>query len=364
MDNLSKSVNPFALKILPFVLEGERGNSLFSPLGLFVILCSLAEGASGETANLINSFLNAGKPGGLAEAYGGWIEGLPAPNETLFLSLANMVMIRDDFDVTRDYLERLTGEYGFFAAVRKFDSAALDEINRWVGETTRGKITKILDKLLPDEKMVLANSIYFVGQWESRFQHEATENADFHCADGRTSKVPMMFLRANLRYYGCPQYQAVDLGYVGGRFSMTAVLPADGESPDQVFAGCLDRGIPFGKEPVYGELRLPRFEMDAGMDAGVILKKAGLEQIFSDQADFTGMNPRGDLNAGRMVQKSILSVDESGTIAASVTAATMQFRGMTLKKSEFTMTCDRPFIAAVFDNQYRLPILFAKIAVL
>ena len=63
---------------------------------------------------------------------------------------------------------------------------AMDAINAWAGEKTHGRIDDIIqEELDPGTRMVLANALYFLGDWEEPFKAEETYDEEFHTALGR-----------------------------------------------------------------------------------------------------------------------------------------------------------------------------------
>lgn len=57
---------------------------------------------------------------------------------------------------------------------------AMADINRWVRSQTKGRLTNILDlPPAPSTKLVLANSMYFLGNWEFPFDPRTTQTRPF-----------------------------------------------------------------------------------------------------------------------------------------------------------------------------------------
>lgn len=80
--------------------------------------------------------------------------------------------------------------------------------------------------------MVLVNAIYFMGNWEYKFDPENTHKMDFHNAVTSTTKnekikVDMMLLYQKLNYTDLPDFDAVALRlpYKNSDISMMIILP-------------------------------------------------------------------------------------------------------------------------------------------
>ncbi|NPV00990.1 MAG: serpin family protein [Brevinematales bacterium] len=342
--------------------SGNSGNIVFSPFGIYLLLAALNEGASGKTAEILSAFLGIGSPEPVrAEAVRFFTFPSRRTSESL-LTIANLFLIKNTFNVSENFLLTIREYYRFYAERSAFDSAVLTTVNKWASENTGGRINEVLRALTPDEVMVLVNSILFTGQWETPFQSGATRQGNFTNLDGTISGANMMFLRDEMEYYHCADYSAVRLKYTGGRFSMIFLLPEADASGGGIFSTVLSDGIPFPKGGSYGELRAPRIGLSNEINADEILKKAGLANLFSPDANLTGINPDGMLNANRVIQRNSLSVDEAGTIAASVTAATVAFRGMNPRKPDFSITCDRTYYLLLRDEVFGVPLIAARVA--
>jgi len=67
-------------------------------------------------------------------------------------------------------------------------------------------------------------------------------------------------------------------------------------------------------------LTLPRLTLESElMELKTPLKEAGLDSLFSNNADLSGFSGRRDLKADRIIQKVKLEINERGTEAAAAT---------------------------------------------
>jgi serpin B len=82
----------------------------------------------------------------------------------------------------------------------------------------------------------------------------------------------------------------------------------------------------------------------------------GTPAAFGDAADFSGMEPQGELSIADVVHKAFVSVDEAGAEAAAATAVIMVTRTM-LPPEPVVVKVDRPFLFLTRDIETG-PILF------
>ena len=71
------------------------------------------------------------------------------------------------------------------------------------------------------------------------------------------------------------------------------------------------------------------------------LRKLGVQQIFTDKADFSPWTPLDTLQLAAVRQKACVEVTESGTTAAAVTYGELEEESSALTR---TLYLDRPFL--------------------
>ena len=74
------------------------------------------------------------------------------------------------------------------------------QARRW--EQTRGRIKDLFPASVLNTltRLVLANAVYFKGQWDKQFAKSATADEPFRPAGGAAVKVPMMHLTGRFGY--------------------------------------------------------------------------------------------------------------------------------------------------------------------
>ena len=74
--------------------------------------------------------------------------------------------------------------------------------------------------------MYLINAIYFKGTWLYQFDSSATKPDDFYISPTTPMKCMMMNQKDTLNYFASEDFQAAELPYENGDFSMIIILPA------------------------------------------------------------------------------------------------------------------------------------------
>jgi serpin B len=225
-------------------------------------------------------------------------------------------------------------------------------VNNWVSTETDGLITNILPNAnYAAVVAVIANVIYFKGQWSTAFDPSQTAAAPFTLGDGTQVSVPMMHQSATYGYLQGANFQAVRIPYGQGRFSMLVVMPSAGTSLDSFVAsltpdmlsgwvGQLQTGL--------GNLSMPKFTATFAASLVQPLTTLGMQAAFcaDAQASFPGL---GLVCIQDVEHKTVVEVDESGTVAAGATTVTIGPTAVELPL--FTLTLDQPFLYAIRDDK-------------
>ncbi|NEP39785.1 MAG: hypothetical protein F6K25_14945 [Okeania sp. SIO2G4] len=223
-------------------------------------------------------------------------------------------------------------------------------INNWVKDKTEGKIEKIIQKLEPEDVMVLLNAIYFHGNWEEQFSEYSTKDMPFYLANGTQKQHPIMFQSSRHLYYENQYFQAVSLPYKKGLVSMYIFLPREQVSLEGFYQVLNQKNWENWMkqfESYEVNLGLPTFKNEYEVTLNNMLKSLGMQIAFQGgRADFSGMS-REKLFISEVKHKTFVEVNETGTEAAATTSVII-----TLESEVITvdMLVNRPFFFAIRDN--------------
>jgi serpin B len=91
-----------------------------------------------------------------------WMTSLIDPERRVELAVANSMWIRDGFEVRQPFIDWNRTHLLAEVAQRDFDDpATVREINDWVADATRGRITDLVAGLDPLDWLLLINALYF-----------------------------------------------------------------------------------------------------------------------------------------------------------------------------------------------------------
>ena len=353
--------NVFAFDLLKAVSQNKEfagKDFMVSPLSISFVLGALDNGATGQTSEEILDVL--GFEGRTVEDINEYsrniLHGCTEVDNLVDVEFANAVVVKEGYDLKDGFRNALENYYDAFVRSMKFDDEAIDAINDWCNEQTKGLIPEIIDKIPENARLFALNSIYFKGAWEYRFEKEDTKKESFTSIDGSSSKTWMMHMEGWLDYSSNDTWSTVRLPYGNGSYSMYVLLPHEGISVNAVMEGLDGKTWEIEKNRMRSckvDLKLPRFETASDINLVDIMKSLGMERAFNpDMAEFGDMfeNESG-IFLGILKQKSMIIVNEEGTEAAGVTLGGSMVTGfMPPENKPQTFHADRPFVYLIQEK--------------
>jgi serpin B len=352
----------FAAKLHPkFGRPAE--NNFYSPFSLLTALGMTAAGARGDTQVALKELLDAPANPTSANKYFGSlvaeVQGDGSERE-YDLATANALWVQDGMALNPTFAETISDDYG--GALNKVDykgnpAAAIDQINRWCGEQTKGKIPTIVSGQDVNglTRCVLTNAIYFKGRWANRFDKERTYDDTFH-APGGDVQTPMMHHDGTFNYGKTATFKALEMDYRGGSLAMLFVLPhvalADIEGDlTAVYEGAV--GCLHETDDVM--VTVPKFTIETEYKLEEPLIELGAGIAFSPECDLSGLTTEAKLKLTQVCHKAFVEVNEEGTEAAATTAVVAGLESM---RAVPEFVADKPFLFFI-RNKASGTVLFA-----
>jgi serine protease inhibitor len=343
--------NTFGLNLFQNLNSGATGNVAIAPISVAMALQIVYNGAGGATQQGMAQTLQLGSLStqDLNNDNAALQGSLMNPDPAVNLTIANSLWTHLDTNPVPAAFTQMDQTY--YGATVGDLAGAPDNVNSWVSTETNGLITSILPPgNYASVVAVIANVIYFKGQWSTEFDPNQTAPAPFTLMDGTQVSVPMMHESATYGYLQGANFQAVRIPYGAGRFSMLVVMPnaatnlsslVAGLTPDMLngWVGQLQTGM--------GNLSMPKFTATYGTSLVQPLTTLGMQAAFcgDPQASFPGL---GLVCIQDVEHKTIVEVDESGTVAAGATTVTIV--PTAVEEPLFTLTLDHPFLYVIRDD--------------
>jgi serpin B len=363
-----------------------QANLFLSPFSLSTALAMTLAGARGETATEMEQVLHLDlPPGQLHPAFHVLTERLrsrvsparapedqpassaPAGNELL---TANALWSQSGEPVVADFQALIQANYQgslFPIDFRQDTLHALQTINQWVADQTRGKIKDLLrpDHVPPTTRLILTNAIYFKGLWATPFDPKATAPAPFQVSAEESVSAPFLNQTNTFDYIATNNAQVLELPYQGDALAMAIILPrkADGlaELEASLSAKALQTTLA-GLKPQKVKVSIPKFMLSATADLAKVLESLGMSRAFRpDQADFSGITGDREFVISAVVHKAFVEVEERGTEAAAATAV-VGVRSSAMPRPIPTFRADHPFLFLIRDRESGAILFIGRLA--
>ncbi len=366
--------NAFAVDLYA-QLRSQQGNLFFSPESISTAFAMAYAGARGQTATEMQKVFHFTlPPERLHPAMGALLAQMNAQHKGYELRVADAIWAQQDASFLPGYLKLVQSDYGagFHRVNFKLSpDLARTTINQWVEKQTNDKIKDLVGPgvVTPATRMVLANAIYFKGDWLDQFDNDSTQKEEFHLSATQFVMTPMMHRTGGYRYYDGGTFQELELPYAGNEMSMVVLLPKQRDglpALEQAFtAGTAGEWIQ-KLEPVDKViLTFPRFTMTQQFELSGALSAMGMPQAFSGAADFSGMTGKPDFTISAAIHKAYIDVNEKGTEAAAATFIGMRATAMRAPMPEpppIVFRADHPFLFILLDTHSGSMLFLGRVA--
>ena len=353
-DSFVNGSNSFGLSAAK-LLYNQNENIAFSPASIELALCMTREGAGGQTADEMKKAL--GLETLTDEQITAACRLLMWRANTGGMEAANAIWLSSDYTFAERFVDTCTKDY-MADAYPLVIPGAMDAINAWADEKTHGRINDIITEEFNDEtKIVLANALYYLGDWEMPFEANNTYEREFSAPSGKV-KTDFMHSDRQVPYYQNDDFFMISLNFKSGedqgRYAMAFLLPVEGSSigdmltvlDADIFATALDGAA---KQEVW--IRLPKFEFSFFTKLKETLISMGMLSAFDEiDADFSPMTQeKNALFISEVLHKCYIRVDELGAEAAAVTAVAAADGAAMIEEEPPKFYADRPFLFAIYS---------------
>ncbi|NWT20292.1 A1AT protein, partial [Vireo altiloquus] len=356
---LAPSNAEFAFKFYKQIRDDlGDGNIFFSPLSISTAFAMLSLGARSNTLRELYEGLAFNlteiQEQEIHEGFQHILQLLNDPHRDVQLNMGNALFVDKKVELLQDFSDHVTNFYHAEAVSSNFQKPpeAIREINKYVETKTHGKFVDFVKSLDQQTVMVLISYIFFKGTWEKPFNNLSTRDDDFFLDAKNSVQVKMMHQKNYFNVHKDEKLSCwvVEIPYKGNVTSLF-VLPDEGKMK-QVEDALLKETVSnwlrsLEEREIY--LDLPKFSVSASYDVKSLFKKMGVTEVFSDQADLSGVAKNLLLKVSKAVHKATVDVRENGTEAAAVTV--MEFEVMSLPYPPPPhITFNRHFLMMVIDK--------------
>lgn len=351
------SYNNFSSNL--FIASAEnKGNVLISPASVYLALAMTVNGTDTDTkTEMLNVLASKGITLDMLNLQSSnLISELKTSTDKTSLSVANSIWYDKEFTPDNAFLQTDADYFG--AALNKLDfkdSKSAGVINKWVSDSTNGKIDKIVDKIDASTVMYLINTIYFKSEWQSKFNKNNTRQMTFYTPAGGV-EVDFLNKTGVVDYISGNNAKGVVLNYENDKFAYFAIMPDNNVTPRQWISSQGDNlfsnifSMISARQSKSADLYMPKFETKYQDSIKNELEKLGIKKAFdANSADLSLMNKDHvkNLYISEVLHKTYIKIDENGTEAAAATSVEVSLTAM--PSSDLQLKFDKPFIYGIVD---------------
>ncbi|CAJ0588784.1 unnamed protein product [Cylicocyclus nassatus] len=352
---LSKQETDFGLALLRQIPSSE--NAVVSPLSVLFALLMVQNGAKGKTKEQIDSIVFKGQPDHVITSYySNFIQELSRETKVL-TKIANGFFLNKLHKLRKEYQETITQK--FMARIESLDFGKADEtakiINDFVNETTEGKITDLVNEAaLTNAFAVIVNAVYFKGDWYYKFKAANSMPMDFHSSENNTRRIDFMNeYEVRRDYTEDDEVQFLSLHYKNTDWAFSIILPKNKFALEE-FRQSLDgekvKKLLTSTAKTYVSIAIPKMKIETDFKLKEALISMGITEMFSDDADLSGISETGGLKISKALHKAMIEVDEEGTTAAAATALVADNMAFIQREEPKEFIADHPFLFMLSKN--------------
>ncbi|KAH7638990.1 der f 27 allergen [Dermatophagoides farinae] len=369
-EGFAKASNEFGFHLLKEVIQhrsssGSRGSSenvLFSPYSVAVALSMVHQGTQGSTAEQFKRVLyydrvqqlNGGEYQTVANSVKQIQNQIKQSDQSNQFDWGNMLMVDQQIPVKDQYKKIIEQYYdGQVMSVdfRKESKNVMERINQFVSNKTHGLIDRMLEQPpSADTGLALINAVYFKGEWLKPFDSMRTEQSVFYGHHGQEYKnVQYINGQGPYGYVEVPQWNSdlIQLPYKGEDIAFYGVLPRERnydldkirQSINSTFVDEIVGQITGGQSST---VYFPKIELSTSYQLPEILKSMGLQDVFTESADLSGITDKKPMKIDDAIHKAKLILNEQGTEAGAGTY--IQMAVLSALETSHTFRFDHPFM--------------------
>ena len=337
--------------------QHKNKNIFFSPFSIYSAIAMTGEGAKDKTALEIQQVLHLPENKSLRLSGFENLMSVLNPGSTMYkLTTANALWVQKEYAFLPEFLAITKERYKANAENVDFvnqPEAAKNKINTWVEDNTNNKIKDLISKndITKYTRLILTNTIYFKGEWARQFEKELTKEENFKSANGDELKTQMMHIQRSFPYTETEEAQVLEMPYKNNELSMIVILPKNGYTIKSISSTKnLKTFLTSNIKYELLQISFPKFKIEAKYLMKEDLTKMGMSLPFTDNADFSGMTGKKELQISQVIHQTFVEVDEAGTEATAATAVAMEAGGMPKREEPKQFNANHPFIFAIRQN--------------
>ncbi|XGW30216.1 hypothetical protein V3C99_009310 [Haemonchus contortus] len=340
----------FGLSMLRYAPADD--SLVVSPISVIFALAMVQAGSKGTTKSQINSVIsNGASDKEVEDYYSKLFHQIMNPANGVKSRIANGFFLNKQFKVEKDYEQTIKKAYKAKVEALDFEKAkeAAKVINDFIARTTEGKIRDMVNEnSVAGAFSLIVNAIYFTAEWKSKFYKNANTNGTFYSSAGNERKVEYMnAFRTHRLYAEDNDLQVLFLQYLDTSYALNIILPKSRFGLNEVrsrLTGERIQSLLSKLKDTYISITIPKMKIETDFKLKEALIGMGVTEMFSNNANLTGITKEPPLKVSNAAHRAIIEVDENGTTAAAATVLTVRATGALMREEPVKFQANHPFM--------------------
>ncbi len=322
-----RAVNDFTFDLMRASekrFSSERPNYVMSPQGIAWCIAMVANGASSESETLREMLdvlkINEGVSLQDVNDYSAkLINAITGEHGGTTIGIANSAFYKNEIGINNTFAKYLRTFYN----AELFADASDKQLDNWIEGKTNGLIKDFAkNRNLERLDFGVLNAVCFSGYWENEFDIKNTKDLVFHNSDGSITRHPMMCDTQSVKVFENECCKSLRMPFRNNSFAIYFLIPKEGKRLNEVLDvldgsewTSLIKGVDISESST--DIHIPKFEIESEIDFVNILEDMGMERVFTSEAELENLCQKPEFMQ-YLDQATLLSIDEKGTKAASV----------------------------------------------
>lgn len=354
--------NRFAITLLQQLHSRYKGNFICSPYSIASGLARISIGAKRATANEIQ------KAVGYSSSFVPLIGSLdqfftvqPRKKNETQLFLGNGIWIQKDISLVNAYQYALKRD--FESEINQVDFKrefvnTLKQINQWTSKQTNNHVNQMISSqdLSDDTQLLLTTAFYVKGTWAHLFPSKQTTRKPFYINEKQERQVEMMQATAQYSILLHDSFTLIEIPYAqeGSELilSLMIFLPKEKMGWQTFLQELTIENVKKwmdGLRPQIVSLELPRFRIEDKMVLDSVLQGMGIQQLFSEKADLSGISEKEGLQLNHAIHKTLFRITEEGSDSTARSPNSVEIQSFEQGKP-VEILIDRPFFFMLVER--------------
>ncbi|WP_054740429.1 serpin family protein [Cellulosilyticum ruminicola] len=341
-------------------VEGE--NNLIAPYMTLMTLGILENGAVGDTATEIETYLNNFTMSEMNETFGKLQEKIRNYQGFTFDAKGSIWLNPTEDEMPKDYFLKVNETYYgadlFRANLHK--SYTREIMQEWVENNMGHKLLIPLEEINEAANMYVLSTMNMKSNWEIPYTANDLLDGKFKLIDGKSK--PMQYMHSKEDYLETDTAVGFIKPYKGKKCSFVAIKPTNHQNIYEYLQGIDStelKKIIHSKNTQKATVAIPKFTYEGTKSLKESLQYVGIKTVFDAlNADFNKIYVTNNETyyISDMIQNNAIEINE-GNMEKHLKKETK-----TEEATTKNITFNEPFLYAIIDNETRLPLTMGIVA--